>query len=80
MSLNPLRLTPTLTVRFLAWQVESLKVDEGCVAIAYEHGDLRGWNAFFGPGEYSGPSFEKAGAKVNDLKPAFGEVFAAEVT
>ena len=37
------------------------------MAIAYEHGDLQGWNAFFPPGEYTGDAFTKTGAKVNDL-------------
>ena len=44
-----------------------MKVGEGCVAIAYEHGDLQGWHAFFPAGEYSGEAFTKDGAKINDL-------------
>jgi hypothetical protein len=47
--------------------VDSLKVDEGCVAIAYEHGDMAGWHAIFPPGEYDGKAFMKAGGKESDL-------------
>jgi thiol-disulfide isomerase/thioredoxin len=54
----------------IAWQndaVESLKVDEGCVAILYEHGDMAGWHAILGPGEHDSAELESAGAKPNDL-------------
>ena len=47
--------------------VESLKVDEGCVAVLYEHGDMAGWKAFFPPGEYTGQQMVARGAKANDL-------------
>eukprot|EP01046_Picozoa_sp_COSAG06_P029878 COSAG06_NODE_2803_length_6260_cov_22.292972_6_plen_271_part_00 len=33
----------------------------------YEHGDLKGWFAFYGEGEYSGAAFTGPGAKINDL-------------